>query len=65
MDAQTRKLLGRKGVTFPHMLSPHPLCCPARAAILTGQYAQNNNVKANQGKYAFAALDPSTRCRSG
>ncbi len=54
---RTRKLLGRKGVTFPHMLSPHPLCCPARGAILTGQYAQNNHVKANQGKYAFAALD--------
>jgi N-acetylglucosamine-6-sulfatase len=54
---KTRKLLGRKGVTFPNMRSPHPLCCPARAAILTGQYAQNNDVKANQGKYAFAALD--------
>ena len=54
---RTRKLLGRRGVTFPNMLSPHPLCCPARAAILTGQYAQNNHVKANQGKYAFAALD--------
>jgi arylsulfatase A-like enzyme len=54
---RTRKLLGRQGVTFPNMRSPHPLCCPARAAILTGQYAQNNDVKANQGKYAFAALD--------
>jgi len=55
---RTRKLLGRKGVTFPQALSPHPLCCPARAAILTGQYAQNNHVKSNQGRYAFAALDP-------
>jgi N-acetylglucosamine-6-sulfatase len=55
---RTRKLLGKPGVSFPNMLSPHPLCCPARAAILTGQYAQNNHVKANQGKYAFAALDP-------
>jgi arylsulfatase A-like enzyme len=52
-----RKLIGRPGVTFPNMLSPHPLCCPARAAILTGQYAQNNHVKANQGQYAFPALD--------
>lgn len=54
---RTRKLLGRGGVTFPNALSPHPLCCPARAAILTGQYAQNNHVKANQNPYAFAALD--------
>ena len=54
---RTRKLLGGRGVTFPNMLSPHPLCCPARAAILTGQYAQNNHVKTNQGKYAFDSLD--------
>jgi N-acetylglucosamine-6-sulfatase len=53
---KTRKLLGRQGVTFPNALSPHPICCPARAAILTGQYAQNNGVRSNQGKYAFAGL---------
>jgi arylsulfatase A-like enzyme len=53
---RTRKLLGHAGVTFPNALSPHPLCCPARAAILTGQYAQNNGVKSNQGRLAFPAL---------
>lgn len=53
---RTRKLLGRSGVTFPNALSPHPLCCPARAAILTGQYAQNNGVRSNQGRLAFPAL---------
>jgi len=53
---KTRKLLGRAGVTFPNALSPHPLCCPARGAILTGQYAQNNGVKSNQGRFAFRAL---------
>ncbi|HET9420825.1 MAG TPA: sulfatase-like hydrolase/transferase, partial [Nocardioides sp.] len=53
---RTRKLLGRAGVTFPNALSPHPLCCPARAAILTGQYAQNNGVRSNQGRLAFPAL---------
>ena len=35
------------GSTFREMLSPHPLCCPARAEILTGQYAQNNGVRSN------------------
>ncbi len=43
----TRQLLGQSGVTFRNMLSPHPLCCPARAEILTGQYAQNNGVRSN------------------
>ena len=54
---RTRKLLGRAGVSFPNALSPHPLCCPARAAILTGQYAQNNGVKSNQGQFAYPALN--------
>ena len=57
---RTRRLLGRRGVTFDNALSPHPLCCPARGAILTGQYAQNNGVKGNQGRYAFAALETRT-----
>ncbi len=56
----TRELLLRPGVTFDRALSPHPLCCPARAAILTGQYAQNNGVKSNQAPYNFAALQPET-----
>jgi N-acetylglucosamine-6-sulfatase len=48
---RTRRLLGRHGVTFEQMLSPHPLCCPARAEIITGQYAQNNGVHSNAGPY--------------
>lgn len=44
----TRALLGGQGATFRNMISPHPLCCPARAEILTGQYAQNNGVRANK-----------------
>ena len=43
----TRRLLGGHGATFSSMISPHPLCCPARAEILSGQYAQNNGVRAN------------------
>ncbi|HRI99006.1 MAG TPA: sulfatase, partial [Nocardioides sp.] len=56
----TRRVLGRAGVTFDQALSPHPLCCPARAAILTGQYAQNNGVKSNQAPYDYEALRPGT-----
>ena len=56
----TRRLLAGQGVSYEHALSPHPLCCPARAAILTGQYAQNNGVKSNQAPYNFVALDDTT-----
>jgi N-acetylglucosamine-6-sulfatase len=48
---KTRRLLGRAGVTFTDSVSPHPLCCPARAEILTGQFAQNNGVRTNKGIY--------------
>ena len=46
----TRHLIADKGVSFDGM-SPHPLCCPARAEILTGQFAQNNGVRSNRGPY--------------
>ena len=44
---KTRALLGGPGATFSDSTSPHPLCCPARAMTLTGQYAQNNGVRSN------------------
>ena len=47
---RTRRLIAGQGVSFDGM-SPHPLCCPARAEILTGQFAQNNGVRSNRGPY--------------
>jgi arylsulfatase A-like enzyme len=44
---QTKALLGDAGTTFTRTLSPYPLCCPARATILTGQYAHNHKVMGN------------------
>ena len=56
----TKRVLADKGVSFTG-LSPHPLCCPARAEILTGQFAQNNGVRSNRGVYGgFKRLDPSS-----
>lgn len=43
----TRELIGEQGVTFPQSLSPYPLCCPARAELLSGQYSHNNGVQSN------------------
>ncbi|MFC4782958.1 sulfatase family protein [Nocardioides sp. MAHUQ-72] len=48
---RTRRILGGHGVTFSHALSPAPLCCPARAEIITGQLGQNNGVQFNRGPY--------------
>lgn len=50
----TRDLLGGHGVTYGQSVSPHPLCCPARAELLTGQYAQNNGVVHNDGVHGGA-----------
>jgi len=47
--ARTRRLLGGHGVTFRRALSPDPLCCPARAELMSGQLGQNNGVRSNQG----------------
>ncbi len=43
----TLHLLADQGVTFRQMLSPYPLCCPARAELLSGQYSHNNGVEGN------------------
>jgi N-acetylglucosamine-6-sulfatase len=44
---QVRERLARTGVTFHDAFSPYPLCCPARATLLTGQYAHNHHVLGN------------------
>ncbi|WP_210440891.1 sulfatase-like hydrolase/transferase [Nocardioides xinjiangensis] len=55
----TRRLLADQGMELTDAISPHPLCCPARAQLATGQYAQNNGVQHNRGVHGgFEALDP-------
>ncbi|HSE10621.1 MAG TPA: sulfatase-like hydrolase/transferase [Nocardioidaceae bacterium] len=44
----TRQFLGGGGVTFRDAISPYPLCCPARATLMTGQHAHNHGVLANK-----------------
>jgi arylsulfatase A-like enzyme len=56
----TRQLLGgTAGATFRNALSPYPLCCPARATIVTGQHAHNHGTQTDKGDHggygAFAS----------
>ncbi|WP_162254070.1 sulfatase-like hydrolase/transferase [Nocardioides sp. Soil774] len=61
----TRRLLVDQGMQFTDAISPHPLCCPARAQLATGQYAQNNGVQHNRGVHGgFQALDPTREASS-
>jgi arylsulfatase A-like enzyme len=47
------RLLAREGTTFTNFVTPTPLCCPSRAAMLTGQYGHNNNVLSNTPGYGL------------
>jgi N-acetylglucosamine-6-sulfatase len=42
---KVRRLIGAAGVTFTRAFASYPVCCPARATFLTGQYAQNHRVR--------------------
>jgi N-acetylglucosamine-6-sulfatase len=42
-----RDLLARPGVTFTDAVVSDPVCCPSRAAILTGSYAHSNDIWRN------------------
>lgn len=55
----TRRVIELKGATFQNAYSTFPLCCPARASILTGQYAHNHGVLSNQSPTGgVLALNP-------
>src|SRR5680860_914035 len=51
-----QRLIGDEGVHFKNMFSPQPLCCPARASFLTGQYTHNHGVWSHAEPYGFRVL---------
>jgi arylsulfatase A-like enzyme len=51
-----RHLIGDQGVTFTNTFSPQPLCCPARASFITGEYSHNHHVWSQAPPYGFQAL---------
>lgn len=51
-----RKLLAKKGTTFADAVDSFPLCCPARATFITGQYAHNHGVVGNFYPYGWYGM---------
>ena len=51
-----RKLLAEQGTTFTDAVDSFPLCCPARATFITGQYAHNHGVKGNFNPYGWYGM---------
>jgi N-acetylglucosamine-6-sulfatase len=45
-----RSLLQDQGITFTNGFVSNPLCCPARATILTGEYSGHTGVWTNRNK---------------
>ncbi|MDR7363688.1 sulfatase family protein [Nocardioides marmoribigeumensis] len=53
----TRRLVGGAGVRFRNSFSPYPLCCPARASVLTGRYTHNHRVLDVEPPWGFPSFD--------
>lgn len=58
---RVRKLVERTGVSFSDGIAPTPICVPARASLLTGQYAHNHGARTIEGPYGgYQAFDDSS-----
>ncbi len=51
-----RRMLAAKGTRFADAVDSFPLCCPARATFITGQYAHNHGVKGNFYPYGWYGM---------
>lgn len=54
---KVQRLLVDKGTTFTQAIDSFPLCCPARATFLTGQYAHNHGVAGNFYPYGWYGME--------
>jgi N-acetylglucosamine-6-sulfatase len=46
-----QSLISAQGVSLRRAYIPYPLCCPSRAALLSGDYMHNNGVRGNVPPY--------------
>ena len=54
----TRSLLAAQGTSLTEAIAPTPICVPARASLLTGQYSQNHHtVTINGERGGYEAMD--------
>jgi N-acetylglucosamine-6-sulfatase len=51
-----RRLLVEQGTKFEDAVDSFPLCCPARATFITGQYAHNHDVAGNFYPYGWYGM---------
>ena len=51
-----RHLLVEQGTRFADAVDSFPLCCPARATFITGQYAHNHGVAGNFYPYGWYGM---------
>ena len=51
-----KRLLAAQGTTFANAIDSFPLCCPARATFITGQYAHNHGVAGNFHPYGWYGM---------
>jgi arylsulfatase A-like enzyme len=51
-----RRLIAARGTTFADAVDSYPLCCPARATFITGQYAHNHDVRGNFYPYGWYGM---------
>ena len=52
-----QQLIGKQGVTFTNGFAGYPLCCPARASVLTGLYPHNHGVWSHEPPWGFSSLE--------
>lgn len=50
---KTRRHFVRHGTRFSNAFPTNPMCCPARATLMTGRYSHNNEVRNNELVHAL------------
>lgn len=55
-----QKLIAQQGVNFVNGFASFPLCCPARASVVTGKYPHNHGVWSHEQPWGFPSLDDSS-----